>query len=292
MSRTFCAVTLILLVALPIQQQVAADDGKSDVPLPNIRKPLPAKPAARIQVRPQILLAVPNVRTTREPTSLLRNTQVQEELKLAVDQQNKIKEIYQQQNSKRTEHFQAIRNLQGAERIKKNAEWRKQMDVAAKETRQKLRQLLKPEQQARLDQIALQMQGQRVWQDPTIIKTLEISEQQQEQFKELEEASAAKRRQLFQDRRAGNVDRAQYAEKLKEISKSQEAKSQQVLSKQQQEHFKKMAGKKFEMRAPAFPGGAGRLPALKGQPRKLQVQPRPAGKLQKVPPQPQKTKTR
>ena len=93
---------------------------------------------------------------------------------MALAQQDKIKDIYKQQNAKRTEQFQAIRGLQGEERAKKIAEWRKQMETAAKDTRQQLRQLLKPEQQARLDQIALQMQGQRVWQDPAVIKKLKI----------------------------------------------------------------------------------------------------------------------
>jgi len=286
------ALTAILLLTLAVQPGFAADDGKSDVPPPDAKKPAPAKPPARILLRPQALVAVPNVRITREPTSLLRNLQVQEELKLALAQQDKIKDIYKQQNAKRTEQFQAIRGLQGEERAKKIAEWRKQMETAAKDTRQQLRQLLKPEQQARLDQIALQMQGQRVWQDPAVIKKLKISDQQQQQFKKVEQAAVEKRKQLFQDRRAGSVDRAKYAEKLKEISKDQEAKSENVLSKEQRDQFQKLKGEKFEMRAQVIRRGAGILPAAGGQPRKIQLQPRPQGKLQKAPPQPQKIKTR
>ena len=292
MTRLFQALTALLLVTLTAQPGFAADDGKSDVPPPDAKKPVPAKPPARILVRPQALVAVPNVRITREPTTLLRNSQVQEELKLALAQQDKIRDIYKQQNAKRTEQFQAIRGLQGEERTKKIAEWRKQMEAAAKDTRQQLRQLLKPEQQTRLDQIALQMQGQRVWQDQAIIKKLKISDQQQQQFQEIEQAAVEKRKQLFQDRRAGSVDRAKYAEKLKEISKDHEAKSENVLSKEQHDQFQKLKGEKFEMRAQVLRRGAGILPAAGGQPRKIQLQPRPQGKLQKVPPQPQKIKAR
>ena len=241
MRRLFQALAALLLT-LTAQPGFTADDGKSDVPPPDAKKPVPARPPARILVRPQALVAVPNVRITREPTTLLRNSQVQEELKLAIAQQDKIRDIYKQQNAKRTEQFQAIRGLQGAERTKKLAEWKKQMETAAKETRQKLRQLLKPEQQTRLDQIALQMQGQRVWQDPAVIKKLKINDQQQQQFQEVEQAAVEKRKQLFQDRRAGSVDRAKYAEKLKEISKDQETKSEQVLSKAQREHFQELTG--------------------------------------------------
>ncbi len=291
MRRWFQPLTAMLLT-LTVQPGFTADDGKSDVPPPDAKKPAPAKPPARILVRPQALLAIPNLRTTREATSLLRNSQVQEELKLALVQQDKIRDIYKQQNAKRTEQFQAIRGLQGAERTKKIADWRKQMEVAAKDTRQQLRQLLKPEQQTRLDQIALQMQGQRVWQDPAVIKKLKINDQQQQQFKEVEQAAVEERRQLFQDRRAGSIDRAKYAEKLKEISKDQETKSEQVLSKAQRAQFQELTGKKFELRNQVIRRGAGILPAAGGQPRKIQLQPRPQGKLQKVPPQPQKIKVR
>jgi hypothetical protein len=299
MTRLFQALTAVLLLTLSVQPGLAAEDGKSDVPSPDAKKPVPAKQPGRILVRPQALVAVPNMRVTREPTTLLRNSQVQEDLKLDVAQQDKIRDIYQQQNAKRTEQFQAIRGLQGEERKKKIAERRKQMETAAKETRQKLRQLLKPEQQTRLDQIALQMQGQRVWQDQAIIKKLKISDQQQQQFKGIEQSALDKRKQLFQDLRAGNLDRTKYSEKLKEISKGQEAKSENVLSKEQREHFQKLKGEKFEMRAQVIRRGPVALPAANGQPRKIQLQPRkiqlqplPQGKLQKVPLQPQKIKAK
>ena len=292
MTRLLQTLTVILLLTLSAQPGLTADDGKSDVPPPDAKKPVPAKQPGRILARPQALVAVPNVRVTREPTTLLRNSQVQEELKLAAEQQDKIREIYKQQNAKRAKQFQAIRGLQGDERTKKIAEWRKQMEGAAKETRQKLRQLLKPEQQTRLDQIALQMQGQRVWQDQAIIKKLKISDQQQQQFQEIEQAAVEKRKQLFQDRRAGSVDRTKYSEKLKEISKGQEAKSESVLSKEQRDQFQKLKGEKFEMRAQVIRRGPVALPAANGQPRKIQLQPRPQGKLQKVPLQPQKIKAK
>ena len=274
MMRLFQALTAVLLLTLVAQTGFTADDGKSDVPLPDAKKPVPAKQPGRILARPQVLVAVPNMRVTREPTTLLRNSQVQEELKLDVAQQDKIRDIYQQQNAKRTEQFQAIRGLQGEERKKKIAEWRKQMETAAKETQQKLSQLLKPEQQTRLDQIALQMQGQRALQDPAIIKKLEISDQQQQQFQGIEQSALDKRKQLFQDLRAGNLDRTKYSEKIKELSKQQQAKSENVLSKEQRDHFQKLKGEKFEMRAQVIRRGPAVLPAAKGQPRKIQLQPR------------------
>ena len=292
MARLFQAFTTILLLTLIVQPGVSADDDKSDVPRPDAKKPAPANPPGRILVRPQALVAIPNVRITREPTTLLRNSQVQQELKLAVAQQDQIRDIYKQQNAKRAEQFQVIRGLKGEERTKKLAEWKKQMETAAKETRKQLRQLLKPEQQTRLDQIALQMQGQRVWQDPAIIKKLKLGAQQQQQFKEIEQSAVEKRKQLFQDRRAGAVDRTKYSAKLKEISKDQAAKSENVLSKEQQGQFQKLKGEKFEMRAQVIRRGPVALPAANGQPRKIQIQPRPQGKLQKVPPQPQKIKAK
>ena len=136
------------------------------------------------------------------------------------------------------------------------------------------------------------MQGQRAWQDQVIIKKLKISDQQQQQFKEIEQSAVEKRKQLFQDRRAGNVDRTKYSGKLKEISKDQEAKSENVLSKEQRDHFQKLKGEKFEMRAQVIRRGPVALPAANGQPRKIQLQPRPQGKLQKVPVQPQKIEAR
>ena len=292
MTRLIQALTAVLLLMLTAQPGFAADDGKSDVPRPDAKKPAPVNPAGRILVRPQALVAIPNVRITREPTTLLRNSQVQQELKLAVAQQDKIRDIYNQQNAKRAEQFQVIRGLKGEERTKKLAEWKKQMETAVKETRKQLRQLLKPEQQTRLDQIALQMQGQRVWQDPAIIKKLKLSAQQQQQFKEIEQAVVDKRKLLFQDRRAGAVDRTKYSEKLKEISKDQEAKSENVLNKEQQDQLRKLKGEKFEMRAQVIRRGPVALPAANGQPRKIQLQPRPQGKLQKVPVQPQKIEAR
>ena len=292
MARLFQAFTTILLLTLIVQPGFSADDDKSDVPVPGTKKPVPARPAVRILVRPQALVVVPGMRITREPTALLRNSQVQQELKLAAAQQDKIRDIYKQQNTKRAEQFQAIRGLQGEERTKKVAEWRKQIEAAGKETRKQLRQLLQPEQQTRLDQIALQMQGQRAWQDPAIIKKMKINEQQQQQFKEIEQAGVEKRKEMFQDRRAGALDRTQYAEKIKEISRDQETKFEKVLSREQRVHLQKLKGKKFELRAQVIRRGPAILPAANGQPRKIQIQPRPQGKLQKLPVQPKKNEAR
>ena len=282
MMRLLSTLSTILLLTILAPVELVADDGKSELPLPDGKKVQPAKQGARILIGPQALVAVPNMRVTRQPTSLLRNTQVQQELKLDAEQTEKIAEIYKKQNAKRSEQFQAIRGLQGAERQKKIAEWRKQMETAAQQTQQKLRQLLKPEQQTRLDQVALQMQGQRALQDPAIIKKLKISDQQQKQFQEIEQSALDKRKQLFQDMRAGNLDRTKYSEKIKEISKEQEAKANGVLDEEQQARFQELKGKKFEMRAQVIRRVPAVLPANGGQPRRIKIQ------LQKIQLQPQK----
>ena len=296
MIRLLSTLSAVLLMTMLVSVNLLADDRKSEVPVPDGKKTQPAKQPAKQPVRvfigPRVVPAGPNMRVTRQPTTLLRNTQIQQELKLDDEQKDSIANIYKEQNAKRSEQFQAIRGLQGDERTKKIAEWRKQMETAGKETQQQLRKLLKPQQQTRLDQIALQMQGQRAWQDPAIIKKLKITDQQQQQFQEIEEATTEKRKQLFQDLRAGNLDRTKYSDQLKQISKQQETKSKNVLNKEQQERFQQLKGEQFELRAQLIRRGPVAVPANGGQPRKIQLQPRPQGKQQKLPLQPQKIKAR
>src|SRR5579864_22936 len=96
---------------------------------------------------------------------LLSNTGVQKELKLDSAQTEKVAKYVEETMAKRREQFQKIQDLPQEERGEKMQELRRTANV---ETQKALRDLLKPEQIKRFNQIELQQRGIMAFSDPAV----------------------------------------------------------------------------------------------------------------------------
>lgn len=248
MKRLACLSVVLLLVS-------AAALNAEDKEKKNTKPKQNAKPKA---VQGKIRLKALQGRPVRFPivryygsnkTYLLRRPDVQKEIKLDGDQKTEITEAIQELQKSRTAAYQKLRGLKGQERVKElqkiQAKFRADED-------KKLKELLKPEQVKRLDEIALQLQGIRAFQNPEVQKKLKITDAQKKKFSEVQQKGIEKRRQLSQDIRNGNVQRAKAGEKYQEIQNQIEKDTKDVLTKEQKAQFDKMAGKKFEIQRPNF----------------------------------------
>lgn len=224
--------------------------------------------------------------------SLLRNPKIQEDLKLDEKQTAAIKKIFNDLNTKRREIYAPIPGITRQERSTIIVAASTELQKYTAEQNKKLLDGLKPEQAQRLEQIIVQTQGIRALDDPKIAKELKITDEQKKKMAEARASVARDRQKLSADIRARKVDRTKYREKLQELAKASDQKVLDVLSKEQQEQFEKMKGKKIALgrntingRAvilPIRPGVGGiRIevrPALRTPPRKKPAPKKPAPK--------------
>lgn len=172
-------------------------------------------------------------------TFLLQQESVQKELKLSEDQIKKIKEL----SDKQRESFRGLRDLSEEERRTKMAEARKANEKAVAE-------ILKPEQVKRVKQISLQQQGARALSNPEVAKALNLSSEQTDKIKKIQEEARAGRGQPG--------DRSEEARKKREEArKATNEKLMNVLTAEQKTKLKELTGEPFkgEIQRPQFGGG-------------------------------------
>ena len=204
--------------------------------------------------------------------SLLRNPKVQEELKLDEKQTAAIKKTFEDLTAKRREIYAPIPGITPQERSKIIVAANKDLQKYTALQNKKLLEGLKAEQSKRLDQIVVQTQGTRALDDPKIAKELKITDEQKQKIAEARASIVQDRRKLYEQIRGGKFDRAKYVEKLLEITKASDQKVLDVLSKEQQQQFEKMQGKKIELgRSTAINGGVFILPIRPGGARGIRI---------------------
>jgi Spy/CpxP family protein refolding chaperone len=182
-------------------------------------------------------------------TFLLQQESVQKELKLSEEQVKKIKEL----SEKQRESFRGLRDLSQEER-------RTKMQEAVKANEKAVGEILKPEQLKRVKQISLQQQGARALSNPEIAKTLNLTSEQTDKIKKIQEEARAARGQRGQ----GRPDE-EARKKLEEARKATNEKIMGVLTAEQKTKLKEMTGEPFkgEIRRPQF--GGGNRPAGQGR---------------------------
>lgn len=213
-------------------------------------------------------------------SGLLRNEQVQNEVKLTEDQKSQLAKMAEEQRAEMRERFAGRgpgdREEQSeADRQAQREEMMKEFQERAKKMEEKIRGILEPEQFKRLKQIELQQQlqdqGPAAFARPDIIQALGLTDEQQQSLKQIAEGLATQRqqigeqtRELFQGgfRDASEDERAKLMEKgtqLREKGETARKEAQQkamaVLTDEQKEKLKSLMGKfvKIEMRG--GPGG-------------------------------------
>ncbi len=173
---------------------------------------------------------------------LLSQKSVQEELKLTDEQVKQLTE----QAAKQRQSFGELRDLSREERQKRMTESREQ-------NRKMISTVLNEEQQKRLRQISLQLQGAQALTSPEVATALDLSDEQKKSVEEIQTASREETRAAFQ---GGEGDRDAMRKKFQEARQASNDKLKAVLTAEQQAKWQEMLGEPFEgeLRGPGGPG--------------------------------------
>jgi len=168
--------------------------------------------------------------TTTAQLILLRQKSVQQELEVTPELGKKVTEF----TDKEAKAFLEAMKLKGDERGKK-------LDELEKENKKFIEDNLSAEQRKRLEQIALQVTGLLQITKPESVKLLNLTEDQQAKFKELQK-EARKDLEAIEDAK-GKEGRTEKLAKLREeINKKIEA----VLTAEQKTKVKELIGEPFK----------------------------------------------
>jgi len=194
---------------------------------------------------------------------LLRSEEVREEIELLPDQEEAFQKLAEQGRQERPD-FARLRDASEEERREMMEKIRADMEARMKETREKMEEILFPEQMARLNQIAIQSMGIGALSDPKVIAKLKITEAQQKQMESIREASMNKLREMFAggNREDFRERREAMREKLTEARQKMEQEILTVLDSDQLIAFDDLKGKPFEL--PQDRGRFGRGPGGRG----------------------------
>lgn len=210
-------------------------------------------------------------------SGLLRREQVQKELKLTEDQKSGLRQMAEERMAQMRERFGGgdrgtREELSDADRQAQREERIKQIQEQAKNTEEKVRGLLKPEQFKRLKQIELQQQGVNGLNRPDIAQALGLTEEQKQGMKEIfgglqkqTEEIGEQSRSVFQGfREAGEEERAKLREKGEQlrakgeaIRKEAQQKAMALLTDEQKGKLKGLMGEPFQLEQRAMPGRPG-----------------------------------
>jgi len=131
--------------------------------------------------------------------------------------------------------------------------FRQQAEERAKKEKEKLAEILKPEQLKRLNEIYVRVAGVAALNDADVAKQLEITDEQKEKMAKVREETMTAMRELF----TGGGDREANRAKFEELRKSSEEKTLAVLTDAQKKKFEELKGKPFDLPADALRRGRG-----------------------------------
>jgi hypothetical protein len=189
---------------------------------------------------------------------------VQKELKLSDEQIKKVGEVTQDVRAKHKEDYAKLRDAEPAERFQKMREINQ---TVVAEIEKGMQSDLKPEQQKRLAQIKLQQKGVRAFEDADVQKALNLTADQKDTLKTINEDLQKDQRELFGGGRGAGAGagggrrgggRGQFNpetfKKMAAVQKEAMDKAVATLNDNQKKQWKEMTGEPFTM-TPAFGGG-------------------------------------
>jgi Spy/CpxP family protein refolding chaperone len=168
---------------------------------------------------------------------LLMNEGVQKELKLDDDQTSKIRDLNQSVRDKYSSDFQNFQSLSQDER-------RELMEKMNAETRKGLADILKPEQQKRLDQIQLQQQGVEAFASPEVQSKLNLTSEQKDKIRAIAEDA---RQQMADARPQPGGDFQEAMTKIRGIRRDAMTKAAALLTADQKKSWEDLTGAPFEV---------------------------------------------
>lgn len=188
---------------------------------------------------------------------LLRIEEVQKEIDLMPDQAEAVTKI--NEKLREMERPEAGFNFREATEEQRNefmAKMRAFSEEQGKMVSENLEEVLLPEQLERVREIALQQQGFQAFSDPTFIKKIGLTEDQQAKLKEQQESMREKMMTAMREAMQSG-DREAIRGKMEEVRDSALKDAKGVLTPDQAKQYEKMLGKPFEMPESAMRGGFG-----------------------------------
>lgn len=153
-------------------------------------------------------------------------------------------------NRKRKNELRKLRDIKPEARLKFYYDL---LDRLHKETDEKLKAILTPAQYQRLDEIMLQVAGERKLFDPEMIKQLKISIDQQRKFIKVQDGVSAEFEKLRKLLVKREIQPAEYRKRWMQADAESKKKLVAVLTEQQRKQYDTMKGKPFPVeRTPGF----------------------------------------
>jgi len=183
---------------------------------------------------------------------LLANASVQTEIKATDEQKEKITELTTKQGEKMRDLFQGG-GFDQAKMTELRAENNKEADKLAKE-------ILKPDQLKRYNEIAIQDAGVMAFARDDVVTTLKLTADQKDKLKALGQDYQKDLAELMPMRGGGGggANFQELAQKRTALKKDFMTKAEGVLTADQKAKWKDLVGKEFTVVQPAFGGGGGR----------------------------------
>jgi len=170
---------------------------------------------------------------------LLGNKSVQQELKLDDKQVEKVTSVVTDVSAKMREKMQDIPQ---EERMQKFAEIRREANAEIKTA---IKDVIKPEQLTRLDQIVNQQAGIQAFSEPNIQEKLKLTDDQKSKVRDITQDTNDRMREMFQ---AANGDFASVRDKMTTLRKESLDKVLAVLTADQKTTWKVLTGEPFEVK--------------------------------------------
>jgi hypothetical protein len=184
-----------------------------------------------------------HVADTLGPLSLVFRDKVQKELKLADEQKKKLEKRLQDMGEDAMPFFQKLQAAQPEDRQKIHHAY---VEKAQETLTAFLEGALNPEQLKRLRQLMLQREGLFALGHPEVMKELEITDEQRQQFGEVVQAMQQKIAPLMQEaEKGGNAE--EIRRKVMKIREDDVRRIEALLTDAQKTQWKKMLGKPLDL---------------------------------------------
>jgi hypothetical protein len=172
---------------------------------------------------------------------LLGNEGVQKEIKATDEQVEKLQKLSESMREKGRAEFEKYQDLSQEERREKMQAFAKSMN---EEMNKELKEILKPDQLKRFNQIALQVRGSQAFADAEIQAKLDLTADQKDKIKGIQEDSNKKMQEI---REANQGDFQAMMPKFQALRKETNEKTTAVLTDSQKKTWKELTGEPFEV---------------------------------------------
>jgi Spy/CpxP family protein refolding chaperone len=203
---------------------------------------------------------------------LLMREDVREDLKLSADQQARLTELVQNRmqgmmgrggqgqggQGQRGQGGQGQRGQGGQGQRGQGGQMGEEMQRMQAELNREINAILTPEQQTRLRQISIQLQGPRAVLNPEVGSQLNLTEAQQTRIRELMQRHREANQSVMQRVRSGEIEMQQAMETTRRNDEALGAEIAKVLTPEQAAKLKAMEGSKFDARDQGRGFGIGR----------------------------------